>query len=364
MSLPAIGGSSCASKGKGENPALTRKQLSPRRSASGNTETSVAGGVPAAPEDAQEPASAEPLVTALIVTYNHRNYFPAAVESALAQRTTFPVEILISEDASTDGTRDIVEGWAARHPGRVRLLLSEHNLRSNEVVARGLRTARGRYVALLDGDDYWTDPGKLQRQVDFLEVNPGCAAVFHNARTSVGDRLTDDRWTRGDTGPRLGLAAIMEGNPFATCAGMMRTDCVRDVPDWYAGFFPITDWPLYALCAIRGELAFLDEVSGVYRLHDGGAFSGRSVKAKLDTVEAFYRRLASVAPPPLDRAARGGCSRYFFEWARACLASGDLALARSCFRRSLRGGGVGRTVPRRDALRLGLRLLDRSVRHR
>jgi glycosyltransferase involved in cell wall biosynthesis len=300
-------------------------------------------------------------VSVLVVTYNHVDYLPAAIESVLAQRTTFPIEILISEDASTDGTRALVESWASRNPERLRLLLSERNVRSNEVVARGLRAARGRYVALLDGDDYWSDHGKLQRQADFLDAHPECTAVFHNARIAIGDRLTDDVWTKPDTGARLGLRTLMQGNPFATCTAMLRIECVRDVPGWYDDFFPITDWPLYTLCAQRGTLAFVDEVSGVYRLHDGGAYSSRPAEAKLDATEGFYRRLAQVAPS-LGDAARDGCSRYFFDWAEASLAAGDVPRARDCLRRCLRGGGVGRSVSRRAMLRLGLRLLGHWVR--
>jgi glycosyltransferase involved in cell wall biosynthesis len=311
-----------------------------------------------------EAASTEremPRVTVLIVTYNHEEYIGSAVESVLSQQTKFPFEVLIGEDASTDGTRSIVMRYAEQFPTRIRLLLSDRNIRSNEVVARGLRAARGRYVALLDGDDYWIDIGKLQRQADFLDANPDCTAVFDNARTSVGDRLSDERWTRPDTAARLGLAAIMEGNPFATCTSMMRADCVRDVPDWYADFFPITDWPLYVLCAARGELAFFDDVSGVYRLHAGGEYSNQTASAKHDATEQFYHRLASVAGPPVDQAARDGCSRHFFDWAKAHLDANELSLARACFRRSLRGGGIGRTVPRRAAVRLCLRLLRRSI---
>lgn len=308
-------------------------------------------------------AAPRPAVTVLIMTYNHHRYIAAAIESALAQRTDFPIEILISEDASTDGTRDIVAGYAERHPERIRLLLSERNIRSNEVVARGLRQARGRYVALLDGDDFWCDPDKLQRQADFLEANPGCAAVFHNTVTITGDQPTEARWTSGATAARLDLETIMEGNPFAICAGMLRTDCVRHMPDWYSGFL-LTDWPLYAVCALQGELAFIDEVVAVYRLHEGGTFSNLPTAAKLDAVEGFYHRLAKYAQPPLADAARGGCSRYFFDWTEAYLAQGDLALARSCFRRSLLGGGIGRTVARREALRMTAKILLGSIGRR
>src|SRR4051794_38896574 len=113
------------------------------------------------------------------MTYNHAPYIAQALESALAQTLSAPFEILVSEDCSTDGTREIVLRYADRDP-RIRLLLSHSNLRSNEVVARGLRAARGRYVALLDGDDYWTSPTKLQAQVEFLEARPGFSICFHD----------------------------------------------------------------------------------------------------------------------------------------------------------------------------------------
>jgi glycosyltransferase involved in cell wall biosynthesis len=310
------------------------------------------------------PTGPAPHVTVLIVTHNHARFIAAAIESALEQITRFRIEILISEDASTDGTRDIVTRYAERHPHLIGLLLSEKNIRSNEVMARGLRAARGRYVAMLDGDDRWCDPARLQRQADFLDRHPECSAVFGNAVVAVGEALTEDRWTRSGTAPRLDLAALMEGNPFATCAGMMRTDCLRPVPDWYAGIYPITDWPLYALCALHGELAFVDEVVGVYRLHDGGAMSSRMRSDRLDAVEAFYRRLSSNAPRPLARAARRGAARYFFDWAKAHLAEGEVGLARSCFRRSLACGGLDLTVTPHERLRLGWRLARTSMTSR
>ena len=104
------------------------------------------------------------------------------------------MEIIVSEDASGDGTREIVLEFARRNPDRIRPLLSTRNLRSNEVVARGLRLARGRYVALLDGDDWWCAPDKLQRQCD-SRGESSSAAVFYNALVAVGDDLTDRRWT-------------------------------------------------------------------------------------------------------------------------------------------------------------------------
>ncbi|MEJ1156747.1 glycosyltransferase [Prosthecomicrobium sp. N25] len=301
-------------------------------------------------------------VTVVVATYNHVRTIGAAIESALAQRLEEPVEIIVSEDRSTDGTREIVEAMAARSPDRIRTLLSTENLHSNEVIARALRAARGRYVALLDGDDLWTDPDRLRRQVAFLDAHPDCAAVFMNALVAEGDRVTDRRWTRADLPPRFGPDEIWAGNPYATCAGLLRRSALLPVPDWYAGFFPVTDWPLYVLAARHGWLAFLDEPVGVYRLHADGLYSRLSEDAKLTAVERFYRRMIAEAGPDFaDRARRGG-ARFFLDWAEAFLERGEPARAWSCLARSLRFAVARGRLPSRRAFGLGLDLVRRAVR--
>ncbi|TIW75177.1 MAG: glycosyltransferase [Mesorhizobium sp.] len=300
-------------------------------------------------------------VTVLIVTYNHARYVAAAIDSALMQEADFGVEVLISEDFSTDGTREIVERYVSNHPERLSAIYSGTNLRSNEVVARGLRVARGRYVSILDGDDLWTSRTKLKDQAAYLDAHPEFSAIFYNAVVADGDDVTSTRWTRGDQKSIVTQRDLWEGNPFATCAGMMRTACVRNVPSWYADFFPITDWPLYVLCAKTADLAFVDEVAGVYRLHPGGLISALPNRPKLDAIEGFYRRMAQVMDTQGANSARGGCSRYFYEWSMRYLIEGDLPSARSCFLRSLRGGGIGREVSKHDFAGLGLRLLKSSV---
>ena len=154
------------------------------------------------------------LVTVVIATYNHVQFIAAAIDSVLAQGTQFPFEIIISEDASTDGTRAIVENYAARFPDRIRLMLSEKNLHSTETIARGIRAARGEYVALLDGDDCWLKADKLQRQADFLSGNPDCAAHFFNAWIADGADLTQALWTPKTQARSVYLAEIHLG-PFS-----------------------------------------------------------------------------------------------------------------------------------------------------
>src|SRR5688500_19141445 len=100
-------------------------------------------------------------VSVLLVTYNHERYIAQALESVLAQQTTFSVEVLVSEDYSTDGTRAILLDYRRCHPHRIRLLLSERNLNTNEVTTRAIAAARGEYLAILDGDDWWTAHDQL-----------------------------------------------------------------------------------------------------------------------------------------------------------------------------------------------------------
>lgn len=301
------------------------------------------------------------LVTVLIVTYNHASFIAAAIDSALAQQTSFGVEIIISEDASTDGTRAIVEDYAARFPDRIRLILSDTNLRSNETIARGLHAAQGEFVALLDGDDCWTAPDKLQRQADFLLNNPDCAAHFFNAKIIRGTTPTDTLWTPQTQARRVNLAEIWHGNPYATAAGMLRLAPIRNVPTWYHDFFPRTDWPLYILCAISGLLAFDPEPVALYRLHEGGMFSPQSEAAKLDSTFAFLTRMDRCLNGRYHDMARAGCSRLFFDWAADYVSKGQPQLARQAFAYALRCGGIGQAVPWGQFARLGLRLAKASV---
>jgi glycosyltransferase involved in cell wall biosynthesis len=300
-------------------------------------------------------------VSVLIPTYNHREYIISAVDSALRQRTNFAVEIIISEDFSTDGTREIVQDLAITKSDRIRLLLSDKNIKSNEVVARGLRIARGKYVALLDGDDCWLSEDKLERQADYLDAHDECSAHFDNALVAVGGQVTKRKWTSPQHKTFIDLSEIWLGNPFATCAGMMRSRYINTPPPWYAGFFPITDWPLYILCAEHGVLAFADEASGLYRLHSGGQYSALGAEDKLDHVEKFYRRMNECLQFRYNKMARGGCSRYFFDWACEHIKRGELRRAASCLRRCLRGGGVGDTVSAREVLSLGAKLVGKAV---
>jgi glycosyltransferase involved in cell wall biosynthesis len=295
-------------------------------------------------------------VSVVVVTYNHAPFIDAALRSVLDQTAGFDFEVIVSEDRSTDATRDIVLAWREQHPERIRLLLSDRNLRSNEVVARGFRAATGEYVALLDGDDYWTSQHKLQRQADYLDEHPDFCLCFHDAEVvdDAGESLDDRRWTPANQKLRSTLTDIWFGNFIATCTTMFRRTALADIPAWYADFFPITDWPLYILCAEHGDIGYIPEVMAAYRLHERGLYSPLSPADKLRATDRFYRRMNERTGYRHDATAHRAHRRFFLDWAHDHLAHGERALARLCVRLSLGYGIPWRAREVAETLRVGL----------
>ena len=121
-------------------------------------------------------------LSVVTITYNHAPYIAKCIEGVLMQQVNFPMEFIIAEDCSTDGTRAICEEYAKKYPDLIRLLPSEGNMGAVMNEQRAFEAARGKYIATCEGDDYWTDPLKLQKQVDFLESHPECTASFHRFR--------------------------------------------------------------------------------------------------------------------------------------------------------------------------------------
>lgn len=302
-------------------------------------------------------ATAAVEVSVVVMTFNHARFIRQALDSVLAQRGARRYEVLISEDCSTDGTREIVVDYQRRYPDRIRLLLSEHNLRSNAVVRRGIEAARGAYVAFLDGDDYWTDPDKLEKQVEFLRAHPQCSMCFHNARVVDEEGTREARnWTPANQPRFTGFEDIWMGNFIPMCSAMFRRTALERIPAWYESLFPITDWPLHILSARHGAIGYLDEVMGVYRQHGGGLYSAQSEAQKQEQTLAFYRTMNANFDYRYDKLVRGALSRYFFEWAEEYKRRGDFARARRCLKTCFEGRPFSRHVPTVRLLRTAARV--------
>jgi glycosyltransferase involved in cell wall biosynthesis len=209
-----------------------------------------------------------------MITYNHERFVAQAIESVLAQRVDFPIEIVIGEDCSTDNTRQILRSFSAKHPSLFRLLLPSENIGMNPNLATTIKACKGQYIALLEGDDFWTDPTKLQRQVDFLDAHEQCSTCFH--RVAIVDE--DGRET-GVSGDNLNIQAVYSvadliGRRFfaKTASVMFRRGLFENFPDWYFRC-PVGDFPIHVMNGMHGQFGFLDQQMAAYRMHAGGVWS-------------------------------------------------------------------------------------------
>jgi glycosyltransferase involved in cell wall biosynthesis len=132
-------------------------------------------------------------VSVVLLAYNQEKFIEQAINSILMQETNFNYEILIAEDFSTDNTRNIVIEFQKKYPDKIGVLLPDRNLNSNKYFVQVLETARGEYIALLDGDDFWTSPNKLQMQANFLDSHSNCSICFHNAEMIYEDSICESK---------------------------------------------------------------------------------------------------------------------------------------------------------------------------
>lgn len=237
------------------------------------------------------PKLSVPKLSVIVITYNHERFIRQAIDSVLGQKTPFPVEILISEDCSTDSTRSIVQDYAKAHPARIKILLSEQNMNSNFVLERGVDATSGQYLAFLDGDDYWTSDEKLRRQANFLDNHPDVSLCFHDAiQINENGLQTGKSSVWAEMPRRLGLKEIVAGNHVPTCGAVVRRLAITPLPPWYRNAV-FGDWPLWIAAAKVGALAFIPEVLGARRVHSGGMWSGRTPAEQVEDNLRFLQQL-------------------------------------------------------------------------
>lgn len=218
------------------------------------------------------------LVSICCITYNHAQFIRKALDGFLMQETTFPVEIILAEDCSTDGTRAICEEYAARYPEKIRYICSETNVGAVENEARALRAAKGKYIALCEGDDYWTEPLKLQKQVDFMETHPEYSVTFHRYKIHYEET---DKWMDDNAGDLFesnansGVDITIEQslNVWLTqyLTAVFRKECYdfswADKYQWYR------DSHMFYHLMTRGNAYLFAFEGGVYRKTGDGMYS-------------------------------------------------------------------------------------------
>ncbi len=232
-----------------------------------------------------------PDVTVIVVTYNHAPFITDALAGVFAQQLAGAIEVIVSDDASTDGTLDVVARVAASRGRSVQVIRSVRNLNSNVVTVRAIEAARGQHVAIMDGDDVWTASDKLQRQREFLRRYADCAVCFHDQTViDVHGRPLDEATPHGDVPEWTGLADILAGNYVPGSSPMFRRSAVESLPPWVASA-PYGDWALLIAAARHGTIGRIPARLVAYRRHDGGVWSGLSDRQRAEGLVAFYDHL-------------------------------------------------------------------------
>jgi glycosyltransferase involved in cell wall biosynthesis len=236
------------------------------------------------------------LISVCIPAYNHVSYIRQCLEGVLMQKTNFQFEILLGEDGSSDGTKEVCIDYKKKYPDKIKLFL---NNRKNIIIIDGrptgrwnfinlLKNAEGKYIALLDGDDYWTDPFKLQKQVDFLEQNKDFALCFHAVKIIDETNTSNIETPLYLNRPEITtIEDLCQGNYIYTASSVFKNGLIKEFPTWYYKC-SIGDWPLYLMIAEHGKIKFINEEMAVYRKHGGGIWSQRG------TVEVFDKYLKTV----------------------------------------------------------------------
>ena len=242
-------------------------------------------------------ADPQPKVSVLLQTYNHERFIERAIESVLEQEVPFPLEVIVSDDCSSDRTRESVSRYANAHPELIRTLFPDRHLGMNPLFRQALDAARGDYLALLDGDDFWTGKDKLRRQVRLLDAEPELTGCFHDALVVSEDETQPPRRYIPEQ-RRKELFTIEDLLRLCyppTLSVTFRRELLKEVPEW-AFESAWADWVIWILATRRGPFAYIDEVLGVYRVHEGGYFSSQDRSTQLEEDLRVYQHLLDELP--------------------------------------------------------------------
>lgn len=215
-----------------------------------------------------------PLVSVLMIAYNQERYIDEAIRSVVLQQTSFAYELIIGDDASTDSTLQRIASWAEKYPDRIVVLPKECNLGLARNFIRTYQKARGKYVAICEGDDFWTDSHKLQTQVDFMENHPDCSLCFHR----VVNFYEADRSMSLSGGIRkevFTLNDIAMCNPITNVSVLYRREAAGELPEWMDRVTSY-DFVMHLLCAEHGNICYLKRPMAVYRKLPGSIWTGGS----------------------------------------------------------------------------------------
>jgi glycosyltransferase involved in cell wall biosynthesis len=215
-----------------------------------------------------------PRVSIIVLTYNHAPFLEEAVDSLAAQRTAFPYEIIVAEDASTDGTREVAVRLQRKYPHLVRLIYSEANRGMIGNFRLAVSLCRGEYIAGCEGDDFWVDPDKLQRQIDALDRLPDVDMAFTRGYELYADGTRVPGWDYGPASRLITAKEMFQGLGFIVPAAssVMRANILKELPQWVHEA-PTGDSFHYLAGSARGGAWYDPHLTICYRRAHATSFS-------------------------------------------------------------------------------------------
>jgi glycosyltransferase involved in cell wall biosynthesis len=238
------------------------------------------------------PPDSPPVISVIVLTYNHERYIEQALTSVLTQTNAPPHEILVAEDYSTDGTQSVLRDLQTKHPGRFTVLDRGRNLGLSANLEDALNRCRGRYVAILEGDDWWCDPQKLHKVAAALDAHPDWTGCFHATR-QVTDRPRLIPTVLPEPFPDrpVTIDDLLMDNRIPTYSAVTyRRGVVTAFPEWHRRQIN-GDWGLHILHAAHGPIGFLPEIMTAYRVHERGMWTGMSLADKWRQEHALWTNI-------------------------------------------------------------------------
>lgn len=255
-----------------------------------------------------------PFVSVLMIAYNHEKYLRDAIENVLMQQTDFIFELVIGEDCSTDSTRSICEFYAEKYPEVIRLLPSDRNYGMHSNFTRTLLNCRGKYIALCEGDDYWSDPLKLQKQVDFLENNNSFSACFHDcAILKEPELIILHNSSRANTYKKniFNTEDLIQDWIINTCTAMFRsTDFI--LPEIFHEH--LIDRLLFQLISLNGPIKYLNDEMAVYRQHPGGITMNKLTQSDFEKITLRWDKFNSYTSFKYNKLIRFAKRNLLFDY--------------------------------------------------
>lgn len=235
-------------------------------------------------------------VSVCLLVFNHQDYLAQAIESVVNQKTDFQYELIVGDDHSTDKSRQIIEYYYKKYPSLIKPVYRNKNIGMFDNFYFLWKQANGKYIAILEGDDYWSDSYKLAKQVDLLEKNTELTGCF--GKVKIWDQDSGKyigQIPRDKTRHRVNLEDILTTNIVATCSVMYRRGIVIKWPSRLKQL-DMVDYPLHILHLIQGDFGYIEDVLAVYRKHSKGVFSPRSLLTNILALIKAQEILKSYLP--------------------------------------------------------------------